>query len=459
MKYLYLNFLAILINATPSFTQTIRTPKTPILSLLYSNKNEISQINTPRRTSYVHISNNKKNIFQNLLKTKSGLYLIVEGTGQVYKATDTNNSEIFFTRIDSTLDYGNSYLSINFSYKDTLYSYGGYGFWRINGQLRYFNDNEWSIIKLNKEYKLTNEAVNYLPKKSQLYALTNITNDEAEINKKSENQYVIKLNLATKENEILGKLNPYLSFIRKTQGCNIVNIEALNGTLFEDFETRECFLINFEENRIYKLKSEKRNILFKNSKDVFKSLFEINGTLYYEYSNNKLDSTKISIDDFIIIPEPVYFNNIAPIFTNRLIISLFVILLILLSVVLLRSKGNIKCFLKLTKYDPIPQNNIALDLAFSEIDQQLIELIYSKCQKGNSASVEEVNNCLGISKKTIEIQKRVRTEVINKLNHKFKIICDNQNDIINRIRSEEDRRYFRYTINKDSYKLFIDYLK
>lgn len=455
MKYIYLCFLAIITINSPSFTQTIRTQKTPLLAFLYAYKNEIGYINTPTRINFAQIPSNRKNVHQSLIKTKNGLFLLVDGTGQIYKATDTTNQDILFSRIDSTQDFGNNYLSINFSYNDTLFSYGGYGFWRINGQLRYFKGNEWNILKINEEYRITNEAFCFLPKKSILYTLKNLTNNESLIDNEKKSQDIIQLNLVTKENKVIGRLNPTLSFIGKSPSRNIVNIESLNGALFEDIEQREYVLINFEENKFYKLKEGKRNEIFNISNNTIQTIFEINGTIYFSSSNNSFDSTKISIKDFTLIHDNIYINDFGLKYPYTLIIMIIIIsFVITFSIIYIKRKKNIRDLFKKSNKEATIQNSINLDMGFSEIDRQLIELIYSKCQKGDSASVEDVNNCLGISKKTIEIQKRVRTEVINRLNHKFKIICNKPDNIINRIRSDEDRRYFRYTINEESYNCY-----
>ncbi len=153
--------------------------------------------------------------------------------------------------------------------------------------------------------------------------------------------------------------------------------------------------------------------------------------------------------------ENIYTNNFGLKIPYTTIIMIIVILLVIVfSIIYIKRKRNRKELFKKVNNEATIQHSVNLDMGYSEIDRQLIELIYSKCKKGNSASVEDVNNCLGISKKTIEIQKRVRTEVINRLNHKFKIICDTPDNIINRIRSDEDRRYFRYIINDESYNSY-----
>jgi hypothetical protein len=58
----------------------------------------------------------------------------------------------------------------------------------------------------------------------------------------------------------------------------------------------------------------------------------------------------------------------------------------------------------------------------------------------------------------LEVQKKIRTEIISRINHKFRVHSEGENDLIERVRSEQDRRYFKYMIrteNMDQLKAII----
>jgi hypothetical protein len=59
---------------------------------------------------------------------------------------------------------------------------------------------------------------------------------------------------------------------------------------------------------------------------------------------------------------------------------------------------------------------------------------------------------LGLTKKSLEIQKKIRTETLNRINHRFKMKFETDEDLIERIRSEEDRRFYRYIIREENGK-------
>lgn len=92
-----------------------------------------------------------------LVKTSNGLFAGIEGTGQLYQLTDS--AELLTARrIDTTYFTGNSFYPITFSIGPTLYSFGGYGYWKDNGVLRYYSPltREWDAIKTDRELPAIN---------------------------------------------------------------------------------------------------------------------------------------------------------------------------------------------------------------------------------------------------------------------------------------------------------------
>ncbi len=91
---------------------------------------------------------------------------------------------------------------------------------------------------------------------------------------------------------------------------------------------------------------------------------------------------------------------------------------------------------------------------FNTIEITLINKLIEQSNKHSHLTVDELNSILGIKKKTIEIQKRVRTEAINRINHKFNVNFNLETTFIERTRSIEDRRYFNYVINKENASIY-----
>ena len=95
-----------------------------------------------------------------------------------------------------------------------------------------------------------------------------------------------------------------------------------------------------------------------------------------------------------------------------------------------------------------------LTINFSELEKTLIEKIIEKTNQSALFTVDEFNLVLGLSKKSIEIQKKIRGEAIIRINHKFKVRFNQKEDLIERIRSEEDRRFFQYKISNENATLY-----
>lgn len=93
-------------------------------------------------------------------------------------------------------------------------------------------------------------------------------------------------------------------------------------------------------------------------------------------------------------------------------------------------------------------------IKFSPLEKTIIQLIIEKSNTQQYFTVNELNLHLGVKNKSIEIQKKIRTEAIIRINHKFNVNCQMDTVFIERVRSIEDRRYFNYYINDENAKIY-----
>ena len=79
-----------------------------------------------------------------LFQTNTGLKAFFAGTGKVFQL-DTASLEI--KRIDETVHHGYNFDSYQFVRNDTVFSFGGYGFWIQNNLLTYYSEvrKEWNL--------------------------------------------------------------------------------------------------------------------------------------------------------------------------------------------------------------------------------------------------------------------------------------------------------------------------
>ena len=87
--------------------------------------------------------NNIKLVFKN--KTP---YLVSKGSGMVWELTNDS-----IKRIDNSYDHRMTYKSDIFVKNDTIFKFGGYGFWSARNFLTYFSDitKEWEYYLINKQ--------------------------------------------------------------------------------------------------------------------------------------------------------------------------------------------------------------------------------------------------------------------------------------------------------------------
>ena len=86
------------------------------------------------------------------IRNRYGVFMSLDATGRIYQVKD-NEPDLDLIRKDSTIFFGYNFGSYFFTHNDTLFSYGGYGYWNINGHLRYFkyDQAEWELMPLLKE--------------------------------------------------------------------------------------------------------------------------------------------------------------------------------------------------------------------------------------------------------------------------------------------------------------------
>jgi len=449
MKRIYLLFLGFVFLFLNLDAQTYWVPQTPLLDSLYHWKGGISDIANTLEQPFLPIILNNQLANDKLIKNEQGLFILIAGTGRVYKATGTKGATIAFTRIDSTYYFGGNCGSYDFSYRDTLFSFGGYGFWHFNGQLRYFKEgDEWNLKKLNFEVPSGANIMNYVPQASKLFYKQshplNEVSDEI-----LANGQVVELDLEKKQIRVLGQCKELLWL---DEGY-AVNIASLNAIMF--IHQKEVYLINFMTNTVYKAKS---NLYFDalNGKvnHESKNLFERNGRIYFTNTPDySLQSIPISIKDFEKEPYPIYvpIQRKIPLYVVLICMaSLLAIGFLLWQLFSLKKKLSYKGYQLLEQY-----NHSSNSLEFNEVEKNIVHELESRLQKGAFLSVEEINTILGLSKKSLEIQKKVRTETINRINHKFRVIFEVEDNLVERVRSEEDRRFFYYTVHAISASLFM----
>ncbi len=297
--------IAILFLFNIGYSQDYPINKNGLINRLFEEKRSDLVIKNLEKTDqFINQEGHIDGYGQFLLRNKTGSYIIVDGTGRIYKASSKSNDTVYYKRIDSTHFYGYNGGAINFTYNDTIFSFGGGGYWRVNGQLRYYSEkyHEWDILPVNEEVPATNALYYYDTLNSEIYYLQiPIINYATNIS--TEGYHIYKLNLKSRTNEKLGTINSrFINLFPTKFAYNFIQIPSLKAVLV-NFDGTNQYLFDFINNKAYRLTSPAiQKAFFGNSKGVYSiNSFEINHWLYYTKSNDpnmQLDSVKITMDDF-----------------------------------------------------------------------------------------------------------------------------------------------------------------
>jgi hypothetical protein len=162
-----------------------------------------------------------------------------------------------------------------------------------------------------------------------------------------------------------------------------------------------------------------------------------------------LDSIKLDYADIRKGDTPIYIVNDQLIATNN---YLYILIVIPILFWVFRNK----LVQKKKTNDITPENEMKLtspykknDL-FDEVEKVVIKHIYNNAKnKGTRTSTDEVNRILGVGNKSVDMQKRKRSDIIKSINMKYQLI-DSNKLLIERVKSELDARLQEYYLTVDT---------
>ena len=290
--------IALLLINLSSSAQNYNVKKDSLLSFLYASKGYFNDINilNPKSKHYLPIKVANEYPIQKLIKNNKGLFICIDGTGQVFKAISTNKDLMNFAKIDSTIYFGHNYGGIKFSYLDTLYNFGGNGFWHFFGHLSYFTEGkEWDIKKINEEHIVNSNISYFNADKDQLFYIQTPYKDVT-TNKSFDKRLLFKLNIKRKNNELIGYVNEtFLKYEKITIYFSSKKLDGLLCSYLNDY-----YLLNFNKNEISRLKNLNLiKALDGSINDRTEAIFEKDSLIHIANGNNRaLKAYDFKISDF-----------------------------------------------------------------------------------------------------------------------------------------------------------------
>lgn len=394
---------------------------------------------------------------QQLVKNGKDLYVFLNGSGRIYKALPKVEG-VSFLRQDSTIHFGYNIASFAFSFQNRIYNIGGYGLWRMNGQLRVFNekDTQWDIVKLNEEvpflFDETNSLLWYDHKKGKLFLGYATYRNEAVGSKDiDETRFDFTtriLDLAKHEWVALGALNKLLS--GKLQLIRTIGMSPWGQLIMLGDKIN---LIDYAQNKILLL-----NVNNPSYQTIFRErygniFYFKDSTLFYGSNTNKtLDSIPFRYADFEPTGEAVFAapvkESFFSLYGSKLTVAIVGFLLLWWIMknyrISIRNKKKINGVFGNSFYNG---NTLAAKIIFEEKETEILNLMIRNSEKGRFTNTDEINKVLGVTKKSIEIQKKQRSDVIIGVNKKYAFVYPDVETIIQKQRSDLDKRSFDYFID------------
>lgn len=417
MRAIYV-FLCFFQMSTTLFSQVKPLIPSKFTNRILSENSSIKYISYNNQLSFLDTIAQKKDQFQQIIKTDKTAFITTSGTGIVYEQKDLSDSIVYFSRIDSTIYDGYNFDDIKFSYRDTIFSVGGFGYWRNNGQIRYFSENkEWELLFPEILFGISSRNIWNLDSKNGLLSIITENSDRKSC--------LLKINLSKHQWEIHESFNNLFENQILNANEKPVQIQLNNGGSLLVY-TDKVYYLNLSMNTL-KIETDKSLTNFFNKFNVRNNpVVNIDDKLIIAHIlENKIDSVSFSINNF---------SDVAPILNDNRQFSRNWIFLIL---------GLVLLIIVIAFYFKFSKKPVIL---FSEFEKQFLKKLLSK--SGKQLDIDSLNYLLGLSKKSVEIQKKNRSEFLNKLDQKLRELLNTEDVLIIRVKDESDKRIFLYQLNE-----------
>ncbi len=430
----FLTLTIYLLSITISLAQSIVDFSKPLSHVFSSN--ESSKIYFIVTDSIFEYQDGKVNFIKNIadVETIKGSKLIVVNEefyfvdnlgGALYKENQNH-----IERIDRSFRHKNQLASAVFTYNDTIYKFGGYGFFGARNFITYFSENskEWEVVIEDPKSK-------HPP---GLFDMKHfILNDKLFVFGGS------TINLNNRNSSISNKEIWTFSFEKKIwEQIGRINFENLHYSIF-DFINNDKFYFTYRNN-IYRFDINKLSLVEYAQNDLLKKInFSFPGNIQNNYLNvfvNKFNSEIQNPNIVSIDLNNLKYKNSKLLFKKSQINSTLIYVLIL-AIFIITFYFQFKKF----SYLRIDNNYIRFRLnkiQLNENELNFMKLLINETIIENSKLLELLPDTYEISHKS-----RIKNSTIEDLNNKLKIICNNKY-LITKTKTKEDRRYYNYKLER-----------
>jgi len=378
------------------------------------------------------INSNSRNVSSYNPILKNNILFLVSGLGGgVYKETSEGLS-----RIDNSFEHKNQLASSLFVYNDTIFKFGGYGFFDTRNFFTYYSEqtNEWEVYPTNSiDFPKGRMDNKFVIDNNHFYMLSGRTIDVNDRNNTEPLNDIWKFSFITKEWELLG------------------NYDFLNNMTFSrsDFKSNNFFFFK-SEGDWYSLDLNEYKLSLVNSFDFLKKVKPLSritktkDSLYFllntqntdskdsylfSFSSNEFESSQIAI--------PTKSSSLPPLIPYILIVVVVVV------VGLFYFKNQRRRIQESLVLDGMNLSYKNFRVRLTELEKECIQLLLEKEVVTNNELLDLITNDLDISQKT-----RIKNTLVRDINNKLDIIS-NGRFVIQKRPSAQDRRFSEYHLEKN----------
>ena len=350
--------------------------------------------------------------------------IVSKSGGMYYKSLGDTIS-----RIDNSFDHKMTNFSDIFERNDTIFKYGGYGYWSNRNLITYFDKEtkEWEFYKINPPQtppSLSNFSSSIVGDYYYVYGGNGI-------DPFSGSSYLRNTNVWLFDFESRAWTNLGISNIPYFNKRNFVNIKPDLKLIFTDNENPATLYISFDDNQIKAYKQNKTSFELGSDRSFF-----VGDTLYNFNHNDQLIFTNINgIFDLAnpIKKSPIYVNT--NVLYNGLTKTAFIsVTLIIILIVFLKYKRNQRP--RISDFG-IRYKGISYSLKSKE--KIILSLVLSKKEVSSQQMFDAVED----KSLSYPQNNKIKNDTIKKLNHKISKILE-VDDFIESKKLESDGRVLIY---------------
>lgn len=357
------------------------------------------------------------------------------------KLTSNYGGEVLTIKGDSIVKIDNSYEhrmqfnSIEFSRNDTIFRYGGYGFFECRNFFTYYDNhtNEWESLDIDGNV-IPERLIDfvYYINNEKLFITGGFKFDQFKKDLRTENLDTYVFDFTTKKWSLNGKMKIHL--VRKN--AFIVDNEVL---VFQDDLIHK---LNFESNEIYTYFNN--SISKKIGSSVLKPIFFKGDILFFHFQNGKIKIFTTPLNRFISGLKIKDSGQMNYNYLDYVVISLSIISLIVIFYLL---KKLVSLFYK--KLRKVNENYFFnfRKIPLTESEKMLLDTLYLSSKNFKRVDNRVVTDFFDDKSLNYGTINRRKNEAIQHLNNKLMLVFKLSENIILKENSKIDKREVLYYLN------------